>query len=61
MDRISGGRANDTINVADGDADDVVQCGKGKQDEVSYDDLGTAADKVSDTCEMMAPQLTASP
>jgi Ca2+-binding RTX toxin-like protein len=49
-DRVYGGADNDFIDVHDGDTDDVVSCGKGR-DTVRFDKIGTDSDKLGD-CEV---------
>jgi Ca2+-binding RTX toxin-like protein len=52
-DRASGGADDDHIDVRDGDTDDVVSCGEGR-DTVRFDKIGTASDKL-EGCEVRYP------
>jgi Ca2+-binding RTX toxin-like protein len=49
-DRAYGGADDDRIDVHDGDTDDVVSCGDGR-DTVRFDKIGTASDKL-EGCEV---------
>ena len=49
-DRASGGADDDRIDVHDGDTEDAVSCGEGR-DTVRFDKIGTASDKL-EGCEV---------
>jgi Ca2+-binding RTX toxin-like protein len=52
-DKFYGGPDPDWIDARDGDADDVVSCGEGR-DTVRFDKIGTASDKL-EACEVRYP------